>query len=93
MSLRDVLRSGATEHELLDIISVAVKGKKRQHAGTYCCCHSSWQHYLLLRMCRYAYFEGLAEPTNDTDWWVKTYIGNTSTLLIIAFIFLLIYRY
>lgn len=34
MSLRDLLRSGATEEELLGIIAAAVKGKKQQHAGT-----------------------------------------------------------
>lgn len=34
MSLRDVLRSGATDDELLQIISAAVGRKKKQHAGT-----------------------------------------------------------
>ena len=33
MSLRDALRSGASEQELLDIISIAVGGKKQRHAG------------------------------------------------------------
>ena len=34
VSLRDALRSGASEQDLLDIISIAVHGKKKQHAGT-----------------------------------------------------------
>lgn len=33
VSLRDALRGGATEEQLLDIISRAVAGKKKQHAG------------------------------------------------------------
>lgn len=33
MSLRDALRGGATEEQLLDIVSMAVSGKKQQHAG------------------------------------------------------------
>ena len=33
VSLRDVLRSGATETELLEIIGAAVGRKKQQHAG------------------------------------------------------------
>lgn len=33
MSLRDFLRSGATEEELLHIIGAAVGRKKKQHAG------------------------------------------------------------
>ena len=35
MSLRDLLRSGASEDELVDVISAAVQRKKKQHAGTY----------------------------------------------------------
>lgn len=33
MSLRDHLRAGASEEELLSIIGAAVGRKKRQHAG------------------------------------------------------------
>ncbi len=33
VSLRDFLRSGATEEELLHIIGAAVGRKKKQHAG------------------------------------------------------------
>ncbi|XP_030212967.1 molybdenum cofactor biosynthesis protein 1-like [Gadus morhua] len=33
VSLRDELRSGATETQLLDIIGAAVGRKKKQHAG------------------------------------------------------------
>ena len=33
MSLRDALRQGLTDEEMLDIISSAVKRKKKQHAG------------------------------------------------------------
>ena len=33
MSLRDALRSGSTDSELLQIIGAAVGRKKRQHAG------------------------------------------------------------
>ena len=33
MSLRDALRSGKTDTELLQIIGAAVGRKKRQHAG------------------------------------------------------------
>ncbi len=33
MSLRDALRGGASEQELLDIISLAVRGKEQRHAG------------------------------------------------------------
>lgn len=34
VSLRDVLRSGASDEELLQIIGAAVGRKKKQHAGT-----------------------------------------------------------
>ncbi|KAG7159620.1 Molybdenum cofactor biosynthesis protein 1-like [Homarus americanus] len=33
VSLRDVMRDGCTDEELLDVIGVAVGRKKRQHAG------------------------------------------------------------
>ena len=33
MSLRDALRRGDSEDELLQVISAAVWGKKKQHAG------------------------------------------------------------
>jgi len=33
VSLRDVLRSGASDEELLQIIGAAVGRKKKQHAG------------------------------------------------------------
>ncbi|XP_068436344.1 molybdenum cofactor biosynthesis protein 1 isoform X2 [Clinocottus analis] len=35
VSLRDVLRSGASDEELLQIIGVAVGSKKKQHAGMF----------------------------------------------------------
>ncbi|XP_078254899.1 molybdenum cofactor biosynthesis protein 1 isoform X3 [Rhinoraja longicauda] len=35
VSLRDVLRSGATEEELLEIVGAAVSRKKKQHAGMF----------------------------------------------------------
>ncbi|XP_055755149.1 molybdenum cofactor biosynthesis protein 1 isoform X2 [Salvelinus fontinalis] len=35
VSLRDVLRSGASDQELLDIIGAAVGRKKKQHAGMF----------------------------------------------------------
>ncbi|XP_033102704.1 molybdenum cofactor biosynthesis protein 1-like isoform X2 [Anneissia japonica] len=35
VSLRDILRSGATEDELLDVIGAAVGRKKKQHAGMF----------------------------------------------------------
>ena len=35
VSLRDAIRAGATDDELLDIISAAVKRKKSAHAGMY----------------------------------------------------------
>lgn len=35
VSLRDVLRSNCSETELVDIISAAVKRKKKQHAGMH----------------------------------------------------------
>ncbi|XP_051578387.1 molybdenum cofactor biosynthesis protein 1-like isoform X2 [Myxocyprinus asiaticus] len=35
VSLRDCLRSGASEEELLDIIGAAVRRKKKQHAGMF----------------------------------------------------------
>ncbi|TNN52042.1 Molybdenum cofactor biosynthesis protein 1 [Liparis tanakae] len=35
VSLRDVLRSGAADEELLEIIGVAVGSKKKQHAGMF----------------------------------------------------------
>ena len=35
MSLRDLLRSGASEDELIDVISAAVQRKKKQHAGVF----------------------------------------------------------
>ena len=33
MSLRDALRGGASEDQLLTVITAAIKGKKKQHAG------------------------------------------------------------
>lgn len=41
VSLRDVLRSGAPDEELLQIIGAAVGRKKKQHAGTLPCTHST----------------------------------------------------
>lgn len=35
VSLRDCLRSGASDEELLQIIGAAVGRKKKQHAGTH----------------------------------------------------------
>lgn len=35
VSLRDLLRSGASEDELIDVISAAVQRKKKQHAGMF----------------------------------------------------------
>lgn len=35
LSLRDRLRSGDSDAELMDIISLAVKGKKFSHGGMY----------------------------------------------------------
>lgn len=35
ISLRDVIRSGSTDSDLLDVISLAVKRKKGQHAGMF----------------------------------------------------------
>ena len=37
VSLRDYLRSGASEDELLEIIGAAVGRKKKQHAGAAPC--------------------------------------------------------
>lgn len=37
ISLRDVLRSNCSETELVEIISAAVKRKKKQHAGKLLC--------------------------------------------------------
>lgn len=33
VSLRDAIRAGHSEDELLDVVSAAVKRKKKQHAG------------------------------------------------------------
>ena len=35
VSLRDALRQGMKEHELVEIIAAAVKRKKKQHAGVH----------------------------------------------------------
>lgn len=35
VSLRDAMRGGATEEQLLDIVSMAVTVKKKQHAGKF----------------------------------------------------------
>ena len=35
VSLRDSLRAGTSEEELLEIIGAAVRRKKKQHAGVY----------------------------------------------------------
>ena len=35
LSLRDAMRAGATDDELVDLISAAVKRKKRAHAGMH----------------------------------------------------------
>ena len=42
VSLRDVLRTGATDEKLRDVIGAAVKRKKKQHAGMIqnCNCRS-----------------------------------------------------
>jgi cyclic pyranopterin phosphate synthase len=42
VSLRDAMRGGASKEELLDIISVAVMGKKKQHAGKCGCNGVEW---------------------------------------------------
>ena len=44
VSLRDVLRSGATETELLEIIGAAVGRKKKQHAGMIIIYHNTVEH-------------------------------------------------
>ena len=36
VSLRDEIRSGKSEEELLEVIGAAVKRKKKQHAGKWC---------------------------------------------------------
>ena len=41
VSLRDALRGGASEEELLDVIATAVRGKKKQHAGVWSQCVSA----------------------------------------------------
>lgn len=33
LSLRDMIRSGASEEQLLDVIGTALRGKKAKHAG------------------------------------------------------------
>ena len=35
VSLRDALRQGCSDDDLLEVIEAAVKRKKKQHAGTY----------------------------------------------------------
>lgn len=40
VSLRDAMRNRASEAELLDIISTAVKKKKERHAGKFSCSYS-----------------------------------------------------
>ena len=35
VSLRDALRTGTSEEEMLEIIGAAVKRKKKQHAGNF----------------------------------------------------------
>lgn len=35
VSLRDMIRQGKTDEELLEIIGAAVKKKKKQHAGMF----------------------------------------------------------
>lgn len=46
MSLRDVLRSGASDEELLQIIGAAVGRKKKQHAGRVCTVSLYTVHHL-----------------------------------------------
>ena len=36
VSLRDALREDLSEEELMQVVSAAVKRKKKQHAGRYC---------------------------------------------------------
>ena len=43
VSLRDALRGGANEEELLDIVSLAVGNKKKHHAGV-CVCVGVYVH-------------------------------------------------
>ncbi len=38
VSLRDALRGGATQEELLDIVGMAVGNKKKHHAGECLLC-------------------------------------------------------
>ena len=37
VSLRDIIRSGASEDELVETISMAVNKKKKKHAGKLLC--------------------------------------------------------
>lgn len=36
ISLRDAIRNGCSDHDLIALINAAVKRKKKQHAGTKC---------------------------------------------------------
>lgn len=53
VSLRDVLRSGASEEELLQVIGAAVGRKKKQHAGGLRVCVQVCVHVpsVYLRLC------------------------------------------
>ncbi len=51
VSLRDALRSGASEEEMIRIIATAVKGKKKQHAGVYVCVFIETFFFLAHKVC------------------------------------------
>lgn len=67
--MRDALRGGATEEQLLDIISRAVIGKKKQHAGR--CLQLLRKRVNLFSSSRHACSQEYAEPPHDIDRWVK----------------------
>lgn len=53
VSLRDSLRAGTSEEELLEIIGAAVGRKKKQHAGVYTRrSHEYYQHCQMMHLNR-----------------------------------------
>uniref|UniRef100_A0AAQ4Q1M0 Molybdenum cofactor biosynthesis protein 1 n=1 Tax=Gasterosteus aculeatus aculeatus TaxID=481459 RepID=A0AAQ4Q1M0_GASAC len=79
VSLRDVLRSGASDKELLQIIGVAVGSKKKQHAGRPVSNSSVYTASLLLPaqcdlfllyLLRHVQYLQDEEQAYDPHWWV-----------------------
>lgn len=95
MSLRDVLRSGASDEELMRIIGAAVGRKKKQHAGggrgmcgvtfrfLFCGIHSQMIGTSCLHLFRDVQHLPDEEQADDPHWWVTwLYVPTSDTHMV-----------